>query len=192
MPARAHRGPASSVAAWWRLPQATILRELHARPEGLTHAQAAARLRRDGPNRLATSERPSVVRSIAKRLANPLIVVLLCASAIAAFTGEPVSFGFIVVIVLMSIALDMVQEHRAVEVLWKRLEPAVNSVAAGHTPAVDAVVLEAIVQHFFAHVHFEEHDFLPLAQKILSRHSSEMAALGVALHMRHGNHEHEG
>ena len=113
MPARAHRGPASSVAAWWRLPQATILRELHARPEGLTHAQAAARLRRDGPNRLATSERPSVVRSIAKRLANPLIVVLLCASAIAAFTGDPVSFGFIVVIVLMSIALDMVQEHRA-------------------------------------------------------------------------------
>jgi len=87
---------------------------------------------------------------------------------------------------------QLVQEHRAVEVLWKRLEPAVNSVAAGHTPAVDAVMLEAIVQHFFAHVHFEEHDFLPLAQKILSRQSSEMAALGVALHMRHGNHEHEG
>jgi iron-sulfur cluster repair protein YtfE (RIC family) len=87
---------------------------------------------------------------------------------------------------------QLVQEHEAVKALWKRIEPSVSSVAAGHTPAVDAVLLEAIVQHFFAHVHFEEHDFLPLAQKILSRHSSEMAALGMALHTRHGHHEQEG
>jgi len=113
VPDRADRVPASSVDAWWRLPLAAILHELHARPEGLTRAQAAARLRRDGPNRLAASERPSIARAIGRRLANPLIVVLLCASAISAFTGDALSFAFIVVMVLMSIALDMVQEHRA-------------------------------------------------------------------------------
>ena len=56
------------------------------------------------------------------------------------------------------------------------------------TQAVMNVVLrsqgcdfEEIVHDFFAHVHFEEHEFLPLAQEILSRHG-EMAALGLALH----------
>jgi hemerythrin-like domain-containing protein len=84
---------------------------------------------------------------------------------------------------------QLVQEHSDVKVLWNRIEPAVDSVAAGHTSAVDPALLEAIVQHFFAHVHFEEHDFLPLAQKILSRQSSEMAALGMALHTRHDHHD---
>ena len=85
----------------------------------------------------------------------------------------------------------LVGEHRAIELLWRRLEPAVSEVSAGQTPSIDAALLEDIVQHFFAHVHFEEHDFLPLAQRILSRHSSEMAALGMALHTRHDHEEHQ-
>ena len=79
----------------------------------MTRREAASRLRRDGQNRLPSSTRPGLIRSIAKRLSNPLILVLLCASSISAFTGDAVSFGFIVVIVLMSIALDLAQEHRA-------------------------------------------------------------------------------
>jgi len=89
------------------------MRRLRARPEGLSAREAAARLRHEGPNRLEPPSRPSLARSILKRLANPLILVLLCASSISALTGDAVSFVFIVVIVLMSIALDMVQEHRA-------------------------------------------------------------------------------
>ena len=101
------------VDAWWRLSQAALMRRLRARPEGLSAREAAARLRHEGPNRLEPPSRPSLARSILKRLANPLILVLLCASSISALTGDAVSFVFIVVIVLMSIALDMVQEHRA-------------------------------------------------------------------------------
>jgi len=105
--------PRNSIEDWWQPAPTAILRDLHARAEGLSRREAAARLSRDGPNQLPTSDRTSLARSIAMRLANPLVLVLLCASAISAFTGDPVSFGFIVVVVLMSIALDMVQEHRA-------------------------------------------------------------------------------
>jgi len=42
-----------------------------------------------------------------------------------------------------------------------------------------------VVQHFFAHAHFEEEHFLPLAQKILGRHGEAMASLGRTLHERH-------
>ena len=36
-----------------------------------------------------------------------------------------------------------------------------------------------------AHARFEEQEFLPLSEKILSRNGDHMAALGLSLHMRH-------
>jgi Mg2+-importing ATPase len=104
---------AHHVTAWWRPTQAATLRALRSAPEGLTQRQAAARLRRSGPNRLQAQAGPSVTRALASRLANPLILVLLAASLISAFTGDAISFGVIAAMVVMSIALDMVQEHRA-------------------------------------------------------------------------------
>lgn len=89
------------------------MRRLHTRAEGLSGREASARLHRHGPNRLQPPSRPKLLRSILRRLANPLVLVLLCASSIPALTGDTVSFVFIAVIVLMSVALDMVQEHRA-------------------------------------------------------------------------------
>ena len=140
------RARAASVEEWWHPVQAVVLRDLDARPEGLTRREAAARLRRDGANRLPDSDRTGLARSIARRLANPLIVVLLCASAISAFTGDPASFGFIVVIVLMSIALDMVQEHRAgraVEALRRTVALRVRAWRDGRAGEVPAVGLVA-------------------------------------------------
>src|SRR5205823_8932189 len=111
-----HRGmPPSTAGAmpWWRPVQATALRVLHSGPQGLTQRQATGRLRRHGPNRLQTAAGPSLLKAIASRLANPLILVLLAASLISAFTGDAISFGVVAAMVVMSIALDMVQEHRA-------------------------------------------------------------------------------
>jgi len=39
-----------------------------------------------------------------------------------------------------------------------------------------------------AHAWFEEQEFLPLSQTILSRNPNHMAALGLSLHMRHQSH----
>jgi Mg2+-importing ATPase len=108
-----HVAPAASTHPWWSLPQADALRSLHATPQGLTQRQADERLRRHGPNRLQAPPGPGLLKGIASRLANPLVLVLLGASLVSAFTGDAVSFGFVVVIVVMSIALDMLQEHRA-------------------------------------------------------------------------------
>ncbi|MFM9916741.1 MAG: magnesium-translocating P-type ATPase [Rhizobacter sp.] len=98
---------------WWRQSEATTLHALHTTPSGLTQRQAHARLRRHGPNRLQTPPGPSLWRAVLSRLGNPLILVLLAASLISAFTGDAVSFAFVIVIVVMSITLDLLQEHRA-------------------------------------------------------------------------------
>ena len=47
------------------------------------------------------------------RFGNPLVLLLLAASAVSALTGEVASFGIVTIIVVMSVTLDFVQEHRA-------------------------------------------------------------------------------
>lgn len=80
---------------------------------------------------------------------------------------------------------QLVREHRDMDARWKQLRPAVEAVASGESPSLDEAQIQDMVQHFFAHAHFEEEQFLPLAQKILGRHGEAMAALGRSLHERH-------
>lgn len=80
---------------------------------------------------------------------------------------------------------QLVREHRDMEARWAQLLPSIEAVAAGQVPALDAPLIEDLVQHFFAHAHFEEEHFLPVAQKVLGRHGEAMASLGRTLHERH-------
>lgn len=80
---------------------------------------------------------------------------------------------------------QLVREHGDVKLLWKKIEPAVQGVCDGQLPELDTALLDDLVQHFFAHVHFEEEEFLPLAQHILERHNGDITKLGHALHVRH-------
>ena len=86
-------------------------------------------------------------------------------------------------------AQQMVQrlesEHRYIEGLWKQLENQVGAAARGKAPELDAQAMEELVLAYLVHASFEEQHFLPLAEKILSRNGNHMAALGVALHLRH-------
>ena len=102
-----------AVKAWWQSPQADVIHRLQTSTTGLTDRQAKARLRRHGPNRLPAPQHPSLARLILSRLTNPLILVLLGASLISAITGDAISFAFVAVMVILSITLDLVQEHRA-------------------------------------------------------------------------------
>lgn len=79
----------------------------------------------------------------------------------------------------------LTDEHRALEALWKRLEGGLKKVAKGQSFELDTASLQDLVTQYRAHARFEEAEFLPLARTILSRNSNHMAALGMALHMRH-------
>jgi iron-sulfur cluster repair protein YtfE (RIC family) len=79
----------------------------------------------------------------------------------------------------------LTSDHRAIEALWSQLKPDVKAVAHGRSVEFDAAALESLVRLYLAHARFEEQHFLPLAQQILGRDSKHMAALGIALHMRH-------
>jgi hemerythrin-like domain-containing protein len=76
-------------------------------------------------------------------------------------------------------------EHRDLETIWKRLESGLKMVAKGKDSSINVMDIEVLVSRYRAHAQYEETEFLPLAQAVLSRNSNHMAALGMSLHMRH-------
>lgn len=86
---------------------------------------------------------------------------------------------------LSALVRRLTDEHRELEDAWKRIEPGLKKVAKGQRSDIDVADVEQLVSKYIAHAQLEESEFLPRAQIILGRNSHELAALGLALHMRH-------
>jgi hemerythrin-like domain-containing protein len=84
-----------------------------------------------------------------------------------------------------SITERLTREHRAVEAMYLRLEPELKKMAKGQACHLDTAAIDTLVREYSAHAAFEEAEFLPLSQIILSRNRNHMAALGLSLHVRH-------
>jgi Mg2+-importing ATPase len=103
----------SPDAQFWNQPSELLQSQLEATPAGLSQREARARRIKFGPNTLRTGgERPLLIQYLS-HFKNPLVMVLLAASAVSALTGEITGFVIIWAIVLMSVTLDFVQEYRA-------------------------------------------------------------------------------
>ncbi len=104
---------ATVTDAWWRRPLADLQRELAADGRALTGDEAAARLARYGSNVFRKDRARPIVLEFLLRFRNPLVLILLAASAVSAATGETASFVIVFLLVLFSVTLDFVQERRA-------------------------------------------------------------------------------
>ncbi|MBL8847086.1 MAG: magnesium-translocating P-type ATPase [Hyphomicrobium zavarzinii] len=79
----------------------------------MTKAEASERYKKFGPNDVLAERARPLWRAVVDRFSNPLILILLFASALSAWTGDVLSFAIIVAIVLLSVVLDVVQQRRA-------------------------------------------------------------------------------
>ena len=101
-----------------------VLKEVQSTPEGLTTAEAEARLARVGKNKLKEAEKESLGRKFLNSIADPMIIMLIAAAAIQAVVtvlesaGKP-SFGdfadvvVILVVVIINTIMSLVQESKA-------------------------------------------------------------------------------
>jgi Mg2+-importing ATPase len=101
------------ISRFWQRPLIGVLSELRTGPQGLDELEAIARREKSGPNALRPRGERAVILELLAHFQNPLVVVLLAASVIAAFLGDVRSFVVITLIVLLSVLLDFVQEYRA-------------------------------------------------------------------------------
>jgi Mg2+-importing ATPase len=135
----------------WRQPLARLLALLKATPSGLSAAEAQARLTEFGLNDAATVKRSPLWLQFLARFRNPLVIILLVASALSAATGDVASFVIIASIVTLSSTLDFVQEVRAqnaVEALRRSVAVRANVRRDGRTVSlpIDQLVPGDIVE----------------------------------------------
>ncbi|MGP0092121.1 MAG: cation-transporting P-type ATPase, partial [Xanthobacteraceae bacterium] len=87
------------------VPFRDLLQRLHSSDTGLSASDAASILKTVGPNEVESAKPKSLLSSIVERFSNPLVLILLFAAAVSAFTGDVPSFAIIAAIVLMSVIL---------------------------------------------------------------------------------------
>ncbi len=95
------------------VPLAELFKRLHSTETGLKASDAAAILETVGPNQIGAAKQKSLLADFIGRFSNPLVLILLFAAAVSAFTGDVPSFVIIASIVLMSVILDVTQERQA-------------------------------------------------------------------------------
>lgn len=99
--------------AFWQLTMQDLFSRLNTTPSGLTSDEAARRSEQYGPNLLHPPRRRALILQFLARFRNPLVIILLFAGGVSAFTGDVTSFVIIGAVVVMSVTLDFIQEHRA-------------------------------------------------------------------------------
>jgi len=97
----------------WRQALDDLYATLGTSANGLNAEEAADRLAKYGPNRLEEPRHRLLILGLAKRFSNPLVLILLFAAGFAALTHEHASFLIIIAIIVLSVVIDFVQEHRA-------------------------------------------------------------------------------
>jgi P-type Mg2+ transporter len=106
------------------------VRNHHDKIQGLSPAEARERLVQFGPNELISARRLTGLWQLLSFFANPLVIILLIASVISAFVGEPVDAAIIALVVLLSVALNFIQtsrSQRAAERLRAQVAPTASA-----------------------------------------------------------------
>lgn len=104
---------------YWSLPAQRLMGRLRATADGLTPAQAAARLRRHGPNVLATTRRTDALALYAGQFRSPLVLILIVASAVSLAAAEWLDAAVVLAVVFGSTLLGFMQEYVANNALEK-------------------------------------------------------------------------
>ncbi|MFI5099058.1 MAG: cation-translocating P-type ATPase [Actinomycetes bacterium] len=154
---------------------------------GLTVAEAARRLSVGGPNSVPGRTRVSVWSRIGAQLRDPLIVVLLAASALTVLTGDLADTVVIALVVVVNTTVGVSQEmraDRAITALAELTAPSVRVVRGGTeqmVPSADLVPDDLVV--------LAEGDIVPADGSVLEASAllvDESALTGESVAVGHG------
>ena len=91
-----------------------ILEKIQSNPKtGLTSSEASKRLEKYGPNKIESSNKKSILEKIKDQLLDPMVILLIVASIISAFTGDKVEAIIIIAIVIINAIMSIYQEGQA-------------------------------------------------------------------------------
>ena len=100
----------------------SVIAETGSESSGLTSAEAASRLEKDGPNKLIEPKKRSSFLKFLDQMKDPMILILLAAALLSLITslyeGEtPTDVFIIMFVVVLNSVLGVVQENKAEEAI---------------------------------------------------------------------------
>ena len=107
--------------AFWSLTVSELLKSLQAKDSGLTSKEAKRRLINYGANRMKPQQRSDVLSLLVNQFKSPIILILLCATALSYFLHNVVDASIILAIVVISGLLGFWQEYSASSAVAKLL-----------------------------------------------------------------------
>lgn len=97
----------------WKLSQEALLAELKSSMDGLSEAEAKARLEQYGYNKLQEGKRKGILQVFAEQFADLLVIILIIAAIISALTGGLEGTIVILAVLILNAILGTVQHFKA-------------------------------------------------------------------------------
>ena len=108
---------------FWSLPPERLVADFDSDPErGLSSAEAAARLAREGPNQLSKPNQADLPLLLLRQFSSPIVVILIIAALLSFALSGATDGGIILVIVLVSGLLGFAQERGAAKAMGALLQ----------------------------------------------------------------------
>ena len=104
------------------------LAEMNSSLQGLTLIEAKQRYKVYGPNQILSKHKRSFILDAITHSTNPLVVILIIAAVISAFTGSLINPAIIITVVSLSIFLDYFQTHRSLQAARKLQEQVATTI----------------------------------------------------------------
>jgi len=136
--------PDPQPASWHTLSHAEAGQTLQTGTEGLSNAEAARRMVRYGPNRLAPPQRRGPLRRLLMQFHNILLYVMLGAAVITAFLGHWIDTGVLLAAVVINAILGFIQEGKAeaaLDAIRAMLSPHATVIRDGRQREIEAAGL---------------------------------------------------
>ena len=98
---------------WHALKLTEVYETLHTSEEGLGDAEAAERLRKDGPNTLRSKPPKKISQMLKEQLLDPMVLILIGASFFSAVLREWTEAAVIGTIIVINAVIGIFQERKA-------------------------------------------------------------------------------
>lgn len=112
---------------WYMDTKESIIRQLETDPKkGLSSEEANVRLEKYGKNKLQEKGKKPFIEKLVEQLLDPMVIILIIAAALSAFTGDWIEMLIILAVVVLNASMSLIQEGKAedsVEALQKMSSP---------------------------------------------------------------------
>jgi len=131
--------------SWWATSVEQAAHDLGSSLNGLSTAEATARLRRYGANTPQGKQSSRVLPLLLRQLGSPIVLVLIAAAVLSFFMHDPADTGIILFIVIASGLLGFWQEYRAASAVESLQQLVAVRAAVVRDGVAATVALEEVV-----------------------------------------------